>query len=385
MRSRVRLVSPSFRRFFWYARQIGSSIDRRFIFALVPFVLVMDAIAAVIVTLVEKPFDLPSFGASFNWALLTTMGRPPVGFVTTPFGWLMFWILVVFGVTLVGTITAALVAVVVNFLLKEGQGMGVSGFRDHVVVCGWNATARDLIRELRNDDHHVRIVLIHGGDRNPAGEGVYYVKGDASDAADLRRAGIEEAAAAVVFPLEGSADADMKSILITLTIRSMAPRVRVVAEVNDPRHVDHFRRAGSDELMVTSHIASRLLARSAIYPGLTDLVADLVSSGGSELYSVRIPGTCLGLPFDEASARFHAEHQATLLAIRRHGHIHFTAPREFVLQPDDVAIVIADQLGRLEPAPDDEDRTLAASLLAPASNPRSQVPTMEASAAADGG
>jgi len=385
MRSRLRLAPPSFRRFFFYARQIGSSIDRRFIFALVPFVLVMVAIGAVIVTIVEKPINLESFAASFNWALLTTMGRSPAGFVTTPVGWLVFWILVIFGVTLVGTITAALVAVVVNFLLKEGQGMGVSGFRDHVVVCGWNATARDLIRELRNDDRHVRIVLIHGGDRNPAGDGVYYVKGEPTDAGDLRRAGIEEAAAAVVFPLESGGDADMKSILATLTIRSMAPRVRVVAEVNDPRHVDHFRRAGADELMVTSHIASRLLARSAIYPGLTDLVADLVSSGGSELYGVQVPPNCVGLTFDAASSRLHTEHQATLLAIRRHGHVHFTAPPSFLVQADDLAVVIADHLGRLLPAPDDATRAPAAGLVAPAPDPRPPAPSMEASAAPERG
>ena len=383
MRPRVRVASPSFLRFFWYARQIGSAIDRRLVFALIPFVLAMDAIAAVVVTIVEKPLNVESFGASFNWAMLTTMGRSPAGFVTTPLGWLVFWVLVVFGVTLVGTITAGLVAVVVNFLLKEGQGMGVSGFRDHVVVCGWNATARDLIRELRNDDHHVRIVLIHGGDRNPAGEGVYYVKGDPTDAGDLRRAGIEEAAAAVVFPLEGSGDADMKSILTTLTIRSMAPMVRVVAEVNDPHHVDHFRRAGADELMVTSHIASRLLARSAIYPGLTELVADLVSSGGSELYGVQIPANCVGLAFDQASAQFHLEHQATLLAIRRHGRVHFTAPREFVLQPDDVAVVIADHLGHLLPAPEDTSRTPASGLLAHPHDARPHVPAMETSTAPD--
>jgi voltage-gated potassium channel len=351
MRSRFRRASPSFRRVTWYARQIGSGVDRRFILAILPVVLIMASAGAIIITLVEKPLDLDSLGASFNWSLLTVMGRSPAGYISSPISWIVFWILVIFGVALVGTITAALVGVVVNFLLKEGQGMGVSGFRDHVVVCGWNATARDLIRELRHDDHRVRIVLIHSGDRNPAGEGVYYVKGDSADAGDLKRAGIEEAAAAVVFPLDTAGDADMKSILVALTIRSMAPQVRVVAEVNDARHIDHFKRAGADELMVTSHIASRLLARSAIYPGLTDLVADLVSSGGSELYAVVIPSDCVGLSFEEASYRFRSEHQATLIAVRRDGHVRFTTPREFQLASDDVAVVIADHLGRLKPAP----------------------------------
>ncbi len=360
MRSRLRLASPALSRVFWYARQIGASIDRRFLLALLPVILAMDALGAIVVTIIEKPLDLQSLGASFNWALLTTMGRSPAGFVTTPIGWLVFWVLVVFGVTLVGTITAALVAVVVNVLLKEGQGMGVSGFRDHVVVCGWNSTARDLIRELRQDDHRVRIVLIHSADRNPAGEGVYYVKGDAAEAADLKRAGINDAAAAVVFPLEPSGDADMRSILITLTIRSTSPGIRVVAEVNEARHLDHFRRAGADELMVTSHIASRLLARSAIYPGLTDLVADLVSSGGFELYGVRVPDDCVGLSIEDVSYRLRSGHQATLLAIRREGRLHFAAPTDFRVRREDVALVVSEHLGRLVPAPVDAETTRAA-------------------------
>lgn len=377
MRSRLRLASPALSRLLWYGRQIAASIDRRFLLALLPVILVMDAMGAIVVTLVEKDLDLPSLGASFNWALLTTMGRSPAGFVVTPIGWLVFWVLVVFGVTLVGTITAALVAVVVNVLLKEGQGMGVSGFRNHVVVCGWNSTARDLIRELRQDDHRVRIVLIHSADRNPAGEGVYYVKGDAAEAADLRRAGIDDAAAAVVFPLENTGDADMRSILITLTIRSTAPRIRVVAEVNEARHLDHFRRAGADELMVTSHIASRLLARSAIYPGLTDLVADLVSSGGFELYGVRIPADCVGLSIEDVSYRLRSGHQATLLAIRRDGHLHFTAPTGFRAGKDDVALVIAEHLGRLVPAPFDAETIKAATMARVVARDRGLEPMME--------
>ena len=29
----------------------------------------------------------------------------------------------------------------IDYLLKEGQGMGASGYRDHIIVCGWNSTS----------------------------------------------------------------------------------------------------------------------------------------------------------------------------------------------------------------------------------------------------
>ena len=77
--------------------------------------------------------------------------------------------------------------------------------------------------------------------RTRPASGVYFVRGDATDAEDLERAGIAEASAALVFPADGSDEADMHSILTIMAIESIAPDVRTVAEVNNPRHEPHFR------------------------------------------------------------------------------------------------------------------------------------------------
>ena len=198
--------------------------------------------------------------------------------------------------------------------------MGASGYRDHIVVCGWNSTARELIAELGTDEYTTKVVVIHDAEKNPAGSGVYFVSGDITDADDLRRAGIEEAMAAIICPADASNDADMRSILCVMAIEAIAPQVRTVVEVNNPGHVDHFHRANVDEIVVTSRIASRLLARSSLYPGLAEIVTDIVSGGkGSELYRVAIPDECVGLSLDELSARLRGEHSATLLGVNRDG------------------------------------------------------------------
>ena len=125
--------------------------------------------------------------------------------------------------------------------------MGASGYEGHVVVCGWNATARDLIKELQTDAYQVKVVVIAPLDKNPAGDGVYFVRGDPTEPADLERAGVAQASAALIFPVDDSNDADMRSILTVMAIESVAPEVRTVAEVNNPRHADHFRRAHVDD------------------------------------------------------------------------------------------------------------------------------------------
>jgi voltage-gated potassium channel len=345
----IALTPPIVRRLTWYARKVGANLDRRFFLALLVAILVTCAVCATAITIVEKPITLDSLGQSFNWAFTTLFGRGTPGYVTSPSGWVISWLLIIFGVGMLTLVTGALVAVVVNFLLKEGQGMGVSGYRHHVVVCGWDNTSRDLIRELRKDDPKAKVVLIHDADRNPAGEHVYYIKGDPSEATDLQRAGIEDAAVALVFPTSNLPDADMKSILTVMTIRSMAPAIRIVAEVNDPRHVDHFKRARADELLVTSFIASRLLARAAVYPGVADLITDLVSAGGAELYRVSIPPSFVGMPVTEARPRFWTEHQATFLALKRGATAMLNPGPDVRLQADDDAIILSRGLTKLAP------------------------------------
>jgi voltage-gated potassium channel len=344
------LASPLIRRVAWHIRRVGGQLDRRFFLSLTEGIVVFVAITAVAITLLEKPLTLESTFDSFNWGIATVLGQGDPGFVTSPGGRVISWLLILFGVAMLGMITGALVALVIDFLLKEGQGLGASGYRDHIVVCGWNTTARDLIAELRGDDYRSKVVVLADADKNPAGEGVYFVRGDPTNADDLARAGIAEASAALVFPSDHSDDADMRSILTVMAIESVAPGVRTVAEVNNPRHEPHFRRADVDELLVTSKVASHLLARSALYPGLSAIVTDIVSGGeGSELYRITLPDEYIGLTIDAVSARLRGEHQATLLSVNRGGRAFVNPPTDFILESGDDAIVVAQSLGTLAP------------------------------------
>ena len=344
------LTTPLVRRVIWHIRRVGGQLDRRFFLSLVEGILAVVAIGAVLITLIEKPLTIGQLFDSFNWGIATVLGQGDASFVTSPGGRIVSWLLILFGVAMLGMITGALVALVIDFLLKEGQGMGASGHRDHIVVCGWNSTARDLIDELRGDDYKQKIVILADLDKNPVRAGVYFVRGDATDAGDLERAGLAEASAALVFPVDGSDEADMHSILTIMAIKSVAPGVRTVSEVNNPRNEPHFRRAEVDELLVTSKLASHLLARSALYPGLSAIVTDIVSGGeGSELYRITLPDDYIGHTIDAAATRLRSEHRATLLSVNRGGRAFVNPPADFVLEPGDDAVVVAESLGTLAP------------------------------------
>jgi voltage-gated potassium channel len=348
-------AAPLFRRLAFHVDRLTHNVDRGFFVRLFVGLFGIVIVAALLVTLIEGPRDgigefFSTLSNNVYWGVTTVMGSGDASHVVTPGGYVISWLLVLFGVAIVASITGALVGFVIDFILKEGQGMGASGYRDHIVVCGWNSTARELVTELNGDDYERKIVVVHNSDKNPAGGDVYFVSGDVTDVEDLRRAGIEEAMAAVVCPADASNEADMRSILTVMAIEAIAPDVRTVVEVNNPQHVDHFRRANADEILVTSRISSRLLARSSLYPGLAEIVTDIVSGGeGSELYRVTLPPHFIGLSVDELSSKLRAEHSATLLAIGRDGHAQVNPSTDFRLAEGDDAIVVAESLGTLAP------------------------------------
>ncbi|WP_372735321.1 TrkA family potassium uptake protein [Nocardioides sp.] len=344
-----------------------SGLDGSFFRRLGAALLAILMLASVFVTLSERDkagkewnnvgeFFSQLFGW-FYWSVTTVMGAGDSSQVRSWIGYLTSWTLVIFGVAIVAALTGALVGFLIEYLLKEGMGMGAAGFRDHIVVCGWNSTARELIAELASDEYTTRIVVIHHTEKNPAGDGVYFVSGDITRSDDLRRCGIEEARAAVVCPADGSNESDMRSILCVMAIEALAPDVRTVVEANNPAHVEHFQRAEADEIVVGSRIVSRLMARSSLYPGLADLITDIVSGGeGSELYRISLPDDYVGLSVDDLSAKLRADHRATLLSISRGGHAYLNPPQDFRLAHGDDLVVVAESLGTL--APLETDHTL---------------------------
>ena len=143
---------PLLRRVAFHARRIGGQVDRHFFITLLTTVLGFVVVASLAVVVLERQLTVADFGNTFYWAVTTVIGSGDASYVTSPGGFIVGWLLAFFGVALVAAMTGAVVGFVIDFLLKEGQGMGAAGFRDHIVVCGWNTTARDLIEEQRTDE-----------------------------------------------------------------------------------------------------------------------------------------------------------------------------------------------------------------------------------------
>ena len=66
---------PLLRRLWFHAHRVTGSVDRHFFVALASGLIGFVAVAALAVTVLEKPKTFGAFGQSFYWALTTVMGQ----------------------------------------------------------------------------------------------------------------------------------------------------------------------------------------------------------------------------------------------------------------------------------------------------------------------
>jgi Trk K+ transport system NAD-binding subunit len=145
--------------------------------------------------------------------------------------------------------------------------------RGHVLICEFTPTARTLVRELDSMGvPHVVVVEDENEAVSLHREGHVVVHGDPESERVLERANAGEALALV-------ADAsDERNASVVLSAKRVAPDLRVVTTVEDPRTADYHRYAGADRVVTPRHLLGESLASKAATAVRTD-VGDAVEIG----------------------------------------------------------------------------------------------------------
>ncbi len=251
----------------------------------------------------------------------------------TTAGRLVMMALLVLGVGLAGLFTASLASLLIERYLRRRD---VSNFEmeDHLVLCNWAPRGLEWIREV-----HAKIitekrpvVIIHDepdaidlpdkGDE-AAFSDVYIVKGDPTNEVILRRAKVPKAHSVVVLTddREGK-HADGKSILTCIAIRNICKgekQPNISVECRNPSNRHHLKKAGADEIISSDELGLRLLARSALFHGMTRVYQELLTVGrdANEMFLLPAPEGLVGKDFVELTGMFarHREDRRSCLLI----------------------------------------------------------------------
>ncbi|HET9443073.1 MAG TPA: potassium channel protein [Acidimicrobiales bacterium] len=221
----------------------------------------------------------------------------------------------------------------------------VTGMAGHVILCGWGRVGQSLAEFVHGA--RGRLVVI---DNDPARlTEVRYptVLGDATDDTILKRAGIDRARALVT-----ALPTDADNLFVTLTGRSLQPKLFIVARARTGPSEEKLRRAGADRVVNPQAIGGQRMAAFVLQPHVAEFVDVVMHNGSLEfrLEEVVVPE---GSPL--AGQTIRAAHLrdrtgALVLAIRHHDGAFSTNPDpETVINEGDILIVVgtADQLARL--------------------------------------
>jgi voltage-gated potassium channel len=267
------------------------------------------------------------------WALvtITTVGYGDVVPHST-FGRIVGLILMVSGVVLVSLFTATIASIFVERKIKEGEGLETLKVREHIVICGWNQHGGKVVEGITIHDKNAGypMVLVNEVDKDEVDSiqykyrerAILFVRGDFVKEDVLVRANITRARAAIILADTSGGHAlekaDERAIFAAMAIKSLAPKVRLCAELINQDNRDYLVRAHVDEIVIRGESHGSLLASSSMAPGIANMVRALVNNeDDNKLWGVEVPSKYVGKSCKELSEYFKDRWHGLFLGLLR--------------------------------------------------------------------
>ncbi len=238
------------------------------------------------------------------WYTIVTMATVGYGdlYPKTPAGRFLVGVpLMVFGVGLLAYVLSTLAMALVSAKSKEAKGMASIDLSGHLLVINYPGEASFLrvLGELEAGGMMARVtgvVLLDDTlEELPprlADHGVRYVRGDATRDETLARAAIGKAAHALVLSRDaGDKASDHLNLSIAIAVIAANHDINTVVECVDPAFEELLRKAGCDRVVCAARYQGYLVAQELMNPGVQDVVQDLVSMGGQQVYLVPYGGS----------------------------------------------------------------------------------------------
>ncbi|RKE39454.1 voltage-gated potassium channel [Paraburkholderia sp. BL23I1N1] len=151
--------------------------------------------------------------------------------------------------------------------------------RDHVVVCGYGLTGSVAVRELLESGVDPGSIVVidqqEAALEAATALGVTGLLGDPSRESVLQQAQVRAAKAVII-----AVSDDPTAILLTLSVRSIAPSTKVVVRIQEHVFQRQLRQAGADVIVSSTKIGGLLLADGVQSRYLVPFINDLLSTRG---------------------------------------------------------------------------------------------------------
>jgi len=281
----------------------------------------------------------------WSFVTVTTVGYGDF-YPTTIGGRIIGAVVMIFGIGFLGMFTATIASIFVERKLRQNKGVkALKDMKNHILLCGWNYTANEVISEIHAEDKTKEIVIVANLDEKPVGDAhVEFVRGDPADMVKLEMACFRTASAAIVLHDESNGnERDGQGVLTVLAIKHECPEIYVCVQILDENNAEHCRRAGADEVIVTGGLTAKLLGQATLDHGVTRVVSELLSNKyGNQLYKIKCPEEYVGSTFNSVLAAFKDDHEGIILGIEKVDQFLTNPAGNTTLDSDDYLVLIAE-------------------------------------------
>lgn len=349
-------VLPAFRffRFFWLLRllrvfRFGVMLSRRLSGYSALFrsgAAESLVLAAVVTTLVlagaigvrmaeGEAMGFGTFESSLWWSVLSLVAGEPVGQTpTTTAGRIVTLGVMMSGLLVFAVITGVVSANMVDRLRRlDLRNLELEDLEGHVIICGWNAAAIRVIRELQADANYSRrgIVVIAEFASEPDIRDsveypalVFFLQGDPTRPDVLHRARIVHASRAIVLAdrtrERSDQDLDARTVLTALLIeninREQSKDIFTSVELVNRDNAQSLISAGVEEIVVAHEYVGKILAASSRQVGMTPIIEELLTAQyGNQFVKIVLPASLPSMRVDELSGLLRQRAGAILVAV----------------------------------------------------------------------
>ena len=191
-------------------------------------------------------------------------------------GRLIVFLLSVFGVALFGVVFAEVLQRLINNQLKEMLGMSTCKFHHHTIICGWNTRGPHLVEQLTASGNNLSLIA----EERPQNlrSGIFFVRGNPSDADALIKAGIKNAKAAVILWDPRFGHDDSRAILTGLAVENAAPGIYSVMELHNPENERYARYAHVDDILYADQLIADITGICTHFEGISAFIKDILST-----------------------------------------------------------------------------------------------------------
>ena len=312
------------------------TLQRERVFALALFVILLVFLGGLGFFLTESPegsSSLQRLGEGLWWAVatVTTVGYGDV-VPKTLNGRLIGVVVMIGGLLSLSLVTATVASIFIERKFRRERGLEVIKETNHILILGWHHDGDTLLDQLL---HRIppttKVVLVNqmpteqmeGIRAKYTGREPLFVSGDYTREEVLLRANVRHAFKGIILggrqEGDSAADVDQRTLITALTLKSLNPKVKILAELLRTENKPYLERAGAQQILIRGQYDSSIMAGAIASPGLYKVMDALLNAEGFTIWAVDVPTTFHGRPVQELSDYFKKQHQALLIATYSEG------------------------------------------------------------------